>query len=39
VLLEELLPRLASVGLNGPVERPDPTSLRIKNLPLKVQWA
>jgi len=40
VLLEELLPRLASVGLNGPIERLRSNFIAgIKHLPLKVCWA
>ena len=40
VLLEELLPRLADVSLNGPVERLRSNFISgIKHLPLKVSWA
>lgn len=40
VLFEELLPRLADVQLNGPVERLRSNFITgIKHLPLKVSWA
>ncbi|NJN99782.1 MAG: cytochrome P450 [Anaerolineales bacterium] len=40
VLFEELLPRLADVRLNGPVERLRSNFITgIKHLPLKVSWA
>ncbi len=40
VLLEELLPRLADVSLNGPIERLRSNFISgIKHLPLKVSWA
>jgi hypothetical protein len=40
VLFEELLPRLADVRLNGPVERLRSNFIAgIKHLPLKVSWA
>lgn len=40
MLLEELLPRLADVRLNGPVERLRSNFISgIKHLPLKVSWA
>jgi hypothetical protein len=40
VLFEELLPRLADVHLNGPVERLRSNFITgIKHLPLKVSWA
>jgi cytochrome P450 len=40
VLFEELLPRLADVCLNGPVERLRSNFIAgIKHLPLKVSWA
>jgi cytochrome P450 len=40
VLLEEMLPRLADVRLNGPVERLRSNFISgIKHLPLKVSWA
>jgi cytochrome P450 len=40
VLFEELLPRLADVRLNGPVERLRSNFIAgIKHLPLKVNWA
>jgi len=39
VLLQELLPRLASVSVNGPIERLRSNFIAgIKHLPLKVQW-
>jgi cytochrome P450 len=39
-LLEELLPRLASVSLNGPIERLRSNFIAgIKHLPLRVAWA
>jgi cytochrome P450 len=40
VLFEELLPRLADIRLNGPVERLRSNFISgIKRLPVKVVWA